>query len=107
MSGLPDESEEEQISSTLRWKDVALPSSVTPADVDALIFAHMVENWRKVARIVGDAVTTCEARSMPLSAEVIAARIGELADTGQIESQGNLTKWRYSEVRLPRGRGMA
>jgi hypothetical protein len=34
---------------------------------------------------------------------VIAARIQELAEAGRIESQGNLTKWRYSEVRLRQG----
>jgi Protein of unknown function len=101
MSGYPDEPEEDRISSTLRWKDVVLPASVTAADIDALIFPHLVENWRKVARIVGDVLTACNARSIPLSAEVIGARIRELAETGQIESAGNLTMWRYSEVRLP------
>jgi len=92
---------DERICSTLRWKDVVLPPSVTPADVDTLIFADMVRHWRKVARIVASALTICEARSIPLSAEVIAARIQELAETGRLEGAGNLTMWRHSEVRLP------
>jgi hypothetical protein len=92
---------DERICSTLRWKDAVLPPSVTPADVDALIFADMVRHWRKVARIVASALTLCEARSIPLRAEVIAARVQELAETGRIESAGYPTMWRHSEVRLP------
>jgi hypothetical protein len=92
--------EEDHVSSTLRWKDVVLPASVAESDVDKLIFAELKENWRKVALIVGNVLQTCKARSIPLSDEVISARIQELAENGRIESQGNLTKWRYSEVRL-------
>jgi hypothetical protein len=33
--------------------------------------------------------------------EIIGARIQDLAAQGQIESQGNLSMWRHSEVRLP------
>jgi len=95
--------EEDHVSSTLRWKDVVLPASVTEADVDELIFAALKKNWRKVAMIVGNVFQTCETRSIPLSDEVIAARIQELAEAGRIESQGNLAKWRYSEVRLRQG----
>jgi hypothetical protein len=92
--------EEDHVSSTLRWKGVVLPASATESDVDKLIFAALKENWRKVAMIVANVSQTCEIHSIPLSDEVIAARIQELAENGRIESQGNLTKWRYSEVRL-------
>jgi tagatose-1,6-bisphosphate aldolase non-catalytic subunit AgaZ/GatZ len=97
---MPDFYEEDYVNSTLRWKDVVLPASVTESDVDKLIFAALKENWRKVALIVGNVFRTCKNRSIPLSDEVIAARIRELAEAGRIESQGNLCKWRYSEVRL-------
>ena len=99
--------EEDHVSSTLRWKDVVLPASVTESDVDELILAALKENWRKVAMIVGNVFQTCETRSILLSDEVIAARIQDLAEKGRIESQGDLTKWRYSEVRLRRDQGMA
>ena len=103
MSGFPDEPEEDRVSSTLRWKDVVLSTSVTAADIDALIFAELEEPyWRKVARVVSRCLTIFETRSIPISAEMIAARVQELAESSQIESQGNLTMWRYSEVRLPR-----
>jgi hypothetical protein len=102
MSGLPAEPEEERICSTLRWKDVVLPAYVTAAEIDALIFAELREPyWRKVARVVGNAFAIFESRSTYLSMELFAARIQELADVGQLESQGNLTMWRHSEVRLP------
>jgi tagatose-1,6-bisphosphate aldolase non-catalytic subunit AgaZ/GatZ len=100
---MPDFDDEDHVSGTLRWKDVVLPASVTESDVDKLIFAALRGNWRKVAMIVGNVFQMCETRSIPLSDEVIAARIQELAEAGRIESQGNLTKWRYSEVRLRQG----
>lgn len=33
----------------------------------------------------------------------IAARIVALVHAGRLEAQGNLARWRYSEVRLPSG----
>ena len=90
------EKPEDKICSTLRWGDVSLPQSVTAADLDVLIFSELAERLLKVARIVARIFQTLEA----LSPKVIAARIRELAETGQIESAGNLTMWRHSEVRL-------
>jgi hypothetical protein len=96
MSEDPDEWED----SGLRWEDVSLPASVSIADLDALIFEDLVQNWRKVARIVGNAQMACEARSLPISGEVIAARVRALVDDGTLEGVGNLRRWRFSEVRL-------
>jgi Protein of unknown function len=96
MSEDKDESED----SGLRWEDVSLPASVSVADLDALIFQDIVQNWRKVARIVGTAQMACEARSLPISGQVIAARVRALVDAGALEGVGNLRRWRYSEVRL-------
>jgi hypothetical protein len=42
-----------------------------------------------------------QAQSIPVSDEIIAARIIALAETGRIEGAGDLRKWRHSEVRLP------
>jgi hypothetical protein len=96
MSEAPDESED----SGLRWEDVSLPASVSVADLDALIFHDLVQSWRKVARIVGRAQMVREARSLPISGEVIAARVRALVDAGTLEGVGNLRRWRFSEVRL-------
>jgi hypothetical protein len=93
--------EEQEISSTLQWRDVSLPPSVTEAELDEAILATAERNWRKMAYIVGTIVQHFQRRPTLLDAEIIAARIQELAKRGQIESQGNLQKWRFSEVRLP------
>jgi len=94
-----DEEDDDRVCSTLRWKDVVLPASVTAANIDALIFAELKEPyWRKVARVVSRCLMTFETRLIPVSSDVIAARVQELAESGQIESQGNLTMWRHSEV---------
>jgi catechol 2,3-dioxygenase-like lactoylglutathione lyase family enzyme len=95
------EKDEDRICSTLRWDDVVLPTQLTTADLDTLIFAEVAERWLKVARIVANVFLICESRSIRLNMEVIAARLQKLAEAGQIESQGNLTMWRHSEVRLP------
>ena len=95
-----EENPEDRICSTLRWSDVPLPLSVTEADLDTLIFSELAERLLRVARIVSRVFQTLEARSIYLSHEVIAARVRELAETGQIGSVGNLTMWRHSEVRL-------
>jgi hypothetical protein len=79
---------------------VSLPPSVTEADLDALIFPELAQDWRKVARIVYRAFELREARSIAVSPEVIAARIQALVETGRIEGADNLTMWRHSEVRL-------
>jgi hypothetical protein len=75
---VPEEPEDERICSTLRWDDVSLPLSVTEADLDALIFHELAQNRRKVARVVGRAKESCDARSLPVSTDVVAARLRAL-----------------------------
>jgi Protein of unknown function len=94
--------DDDRVCSTLTWKDAVLPSSVTEDDLDAMIFAEMDKDWLKVARIVGRVFKTYEGRSIYLPTDIIGARIAKLKEVGQLESQGNLTMWRHSEVRRPR-----
>jgi hypothetical protein len=96
------EVDEDRICSTLAWKDVVLPLSVSEADLDALIFGETDKSWLKVARIVGNVFQTLETRCIRLPMDTIAARIAKLVEVGRLESQGNLTMWRHSEVRLSR-----
>ena len=53
-----------------------------------------------MSRVVGRAKEACDARSLPVSMDVIAARVRALVEAGTIEGVGNLTMWRHSEVRL-------
>jgi hypothetical protein len=95
------EIDDDRICSTLIWKDVVLPLSVSEADLDVLIFAETDKCWLKVARIVGNVFQMLEARCIRLPMDIIAARIAKLVEVGRLECQGNLTMWRHSEVRLP------
>jgi hypothetical protein len=88
------------ISSTLRWDEVALPSSVSEADIDAILLSCLKPQWRKMAMIVGNATKRSQELALPIGAEIFVARLCALAEAGRIESQGDLRKWRHSEVRL-------
>jgi len=64
---------------------------------DDLIFSETGEHWLKVARII--ARVSDRVPNGPHFEEV-AARIQALVDEGRLEAQGDLSRWRYSEVRL-------
>jgi hypothetical protein len=96
----PPSDEEPSIDSDLRWENVVLPKSVSEADLDQLIFSALDPNWRKTARVVGNLLKRCKALAWPIDAEMLAARVQALAETGRIESAGDLRAWRHSEVRL-------
>jgi hypothetical protein len=90
------------ISSALRWADVALPDAVSEVDLDAVIFSVLHSQWRKTGMVIGKAFTRCQELLLPVSAEMIGARLGALAESDRIEGAGDLRKWRHSEVRLKR-----
>ena len=97
---MSDRKEPPRVSSTLRWEDVRLPDSVVLSDLDELILSVMKPAWRKTAMVIAMTSEQCEALDMPLDEKVIGARIAALADAGCIDSQGDLSMWRHSEVRL-------
>ena len=92
--------EKPQIDSTLRWEEVSLPPSMTEADIDAMIFKLLKPRLQKMAKVVGDAFMRFQELAMPVSPEIIAARIIALAEAGRVEGAGDLRMWRHSEVRL-------
>ena len=88
------------IKSELRWDQVRLPTSLSEAEVDAVIFSVMEPRWQKVAMVVAKALGRCRDLGLQISDEGLAARIQALAESGRIEDIGDLPKWRHSEVRL-------
>lgn len=88
------------ITSALRWDQVRIPPSVSEADIDAVLFSVMGWQWRKMALVVGMAFGRCKELGLPISDEALAARIQVLVDADRLEAQGDLRKWRHSEVRL-------
>jgi hypothetical protein len=66
--------------------------------LDALILSAAIERWQKVARIIA---LVSERAGDGTKFDVIAARIRALVDDGKLQAKGDLSRWRYSEVRLP------
>jgi hypothetical protein len=97
---MTDDREEPHVNSTLKWKDVSLPSSVTEFDLDAVILSVLKKDWRKMAMIIGKTRDSYETRDILLDLEIIGARLQLLEDAARIEPQGNLSMGRRSEVRL-------
>jgi hypothetical protein len=73
-----------------------MPSSLTP-QIDAGILAVAQNRWRKVALIIASVLRDMDDS---VSAEEVANRIQVLVANGQLVSQGDLARWRHSEVRL-------
>jgi Protein of unknown function len=89
-----------EISSPLRWEDVILPQTVSEADLDRIIFSKLGERLQKTAMIIGRAFIECQTLALPITSEILGARIEKLAASERIESAGDLRYWRHSEVRL-------
>jgi hypothetical protein len=75
------------------------PSSDAP--LDQLILSVAKPKWQKVAMVIMKAQQIAEKADFRTSEGALASRISALCKAGRLESQGNLSKWRYSEVRLP------
>jgi len=88
------------ISSLLRWEEVSLPPSVSEADLDVIILAELRPSSRKMAQVIGNAASRCKELGLPISNQMIGARLIALAEAGRIERLGDLRKWRHSEVQL-------
>lgn len=76
-------------------------SLMSDSDIDAAILECSEPYWMKVAMIITRASKKLTGTLDDELMERIGGRIQILAATNQLASQGDLTKWRYSEVRLP------
>jgi hypothetical protein len=70
---------------------------------DERIRSYSTSHWQKAARVIGNAML--ESSDGPLIRQVndlvLAARLKSMVGRGLLESQGDLTTIRFSEVRLP------
>ena len=71
------------------------------AVIDTALLGQCAESWRKVARIVGSAMSCLPETLEQVPDGYFAQRVIALVSSGQLESQGNLNYMRFSEVRLP------
>src|SRR6266851_8937695 len=73
---------------------------MSPDLVDQAILACCKPRFLKVARVVGDVAIALEV-PRDMDKDFIADRIKALVKAERLESQGDLDRWRFSEIRLP------
>ena len=78
---------------------VAKLSQAELALIDAALFSQVSDDWRKVARVVGMAMLSMPDRLSEVPDVFFAKRVGLLVELGRLESQGDLRRMRFSEVR--------
>ena len=76
-------------------------SALSHQNVDGLILSFAKVQWRKVAMIIGQVLGECGRLGISIDEHGVAQRICALVEGGQLEAQGNLSRWRHSEVKLP------
>jgi len=82
----------------------AVANSLAPEmvqKIDAELLSHARPRERKVAMIVGLAMSNPAVRVPGLPDIYYAQRVKALVDAGRLFAEGNLEYMRYSEVRLP------
>jgi hypothetical protein len=70
------------------------------AHIDGVVFRFAQPRWLKVARIILEVLHDCERNQVETTASTIATSIRRLVEQGKLEAQGDISRWRYSEVRL-------
>jgi hypothetical protein len=70
-------------------------------DIDEAVLSCATPHWQKVARMVSLAEKKLVSNYPQFSPDFYAERIRLLAEEGRLESQGDLSYMRFSEVRLP------
>jgi hypothetical protein len=65
----------------------------------AVILTCAIKRWQKVPRMIAQVADRAGAG---ISFDAIAARIRILVENGKLESKGDPSRWRHSEIRLPR-----
>jgi hypothetical protein len=69
------------------------------AEIDRRLLSHASMRQRKVSYVVGMAMTKEDDRFRGVPDIYYAKRVAELVKAGRLESQGDLRRMRYSEVR--------
>ena len=84
---------------------VAQLSELQVAAIDSALMSHATQRWRKVAMLVGLAMSSISNRVRGIPDVFYAQRVRKLVADGQLEAEGNLEFMRFSEVRLPQQGG--
>jgi len=68
--------------------------------IDTALFNACDHHWRKVAWVVGTVMGSMADRVPGIPDSFYAKRVAEMVALGRLEFQGDLSRMRYSEVRL-------
>ncbi len=96
--------DEHQIDPALTPEQTELVKKLSTADVekiDKALLSNASHEWRKVARVVGATMIASENRYENIPDIYYSQRVIHLVQKGLLESQGNLNRMRFSEIRLP------
>ena len=84
--------------------ELANVARLTPSDIEKIdkhLLSNTISQWRKTARVVAEAMSHLK-QEFPAVPDIFnGQRVMALAEKGLVESQGNLQRMRYSEIRLP------
>lgn len=87
-----------------------LIAALTPTQIEAIDATVMHAaglSWRKVSFVVGTAMHALYGRVSRIPDAFYAQRVASLVSQGRLESLGDLSRMRYSEVRVPSQAGEA
>jgi hypothetical protein len=98
------EPDDEQPDRALTPEEEAQARLLSAADlkrIDECLLSNTSQQWRKVARVIGQTMLALNREFPHMPDGLYSARIKHLAESGAIETAGNLDRMRYSEIRLP------
>lgn len=70
------------------------------AQIDALVLGAASDEWQKTAMVISAVFDHPDFSKDECSAQEVAERLYILVDNGQLDVQGNMRRWRDSEVRV-------
>ncbi len=75
---------------------------MNPAEIDEAILAVVEPSWKKMAMIIVRVSNRLpDLPQEEASYDIIAQRIGVLVDKGRLLAAGDISRWRFSEIKLP------
>ena len=75
-------------------------SAEQDAATDAVILSSATAEWSKIAVLIARATDGLRAQSLEATPPIIAVRIYALIESGKLEVNGNMRRWRAAVVRL-------
>jgi hypothetical protein len=81
--------------------------SITDSLIDERILFFVDPQWRKVAFVLTKVIHEFDAKGISISEERLEKRLRVLIKSKQIEPAGDISRWRFSEVRLPTSRELS